>query len=157
MTKLKGIVLTALIFLTGAAQAELTGDFSRANCVTNNESITFRPFDPFYRVVISWHTLNGVTHYAGDEDPLYCSSSSCPTSPSALEDARCEASDNCLWPYSFHTVTGRWAAIHSIYGLDSESTTDWTVEGRHGILYGFYYGIPIYTVNRSLPTTDCNL
>ena len=157
MLRLKSILLTVLFFLSATALAESTGDFSRANCATNNESITFNPFDPFYRAVISWHTLNGVTHYAGDEDPVYCTGGLCPTSPSIWEDARCEISDNCLWPLSYHTVTGRWAAIHNIYGQDSQSLTDWTVEGRHTILFGYYYGIPIYTVNRSLPQTDCNL
>ncbi|HAB39012.1 MAG TPA: hypothetical protein DCE52_13650 [Rhodobacteraceae bacterium] len=157
MFKIREIFLCTILFLSGSVAADIIGDFSRANCVTNNESITFRPFDPFLRSVVSWHTLDGNIHYAGDEDPVAGSQAPCPTSPSILEDARCEPGDNCWWPFSYHAITGRWAAIHSVYGLDSESTTGWTVEGHHATIFGYFHGIPIYTINLSLPTTDCNL
>lgn len=158
MVNFKKIILASLISLSPPmVYADLTGHFSRANCVTNNESITFTPFDPFYRGVISWHTYKGVTHYAGHEDPTYCSSSPCPTSPSIYEDAICQVSDNCLWPLVRHTVTGRWAAIHSIFGLDAGSRTEWVVEGRHTTLYGYYYGMPVYSIYKSPQVTDCNL
>lgn len=157
MSNFKLILVSSMLFFSISLTAEIIGDFSRANCVTNNESITFKPFDPFLRGVVSWHTLDGVIHYAGDEDPVMCSTIPCPTSPSVLEDARCEVSDNCLWPLNYHGITGRWAAIHSIYGLDDESTTDWVVEGRHFTVFYFFRGLPIYTINRSLPTSDCNL
>ena len=157
MFKFKEFFPCVPLFFSVSVAAEIIGDFSRATCVTNNESITFRPFDPFLHAVISKHTLDGNLHYAGDEDPIICSQIPCPTSPSILEDARCEIGDNCGWPFSYHPIIGRWAAIHSIYGLDSESTTGWTVEGHHATLFGYFHGIPIYTINLSLPTMDCNL
>lgn len=149
------LVASIVLLYTSSAFADLTGHFSRANCF-NNESITFIPLDPGHRAVISWHTESGTTHYAGDEDPVFCSSPPCPTG-NLLEDARCEIGDNCLWPYSYHTITGRWAAIHNTSGFDNETTTGWTVQGRHTQFFGSVFGVPVYYVTNSGPVTDCNL
>lgn len=159
MFKLRYFLLFAS--LTTAAEAQITGDFSRANCVTNNESITFLPGNPFLRGVISWHRpTSGFLHYAGHEDPVSCAGATCPTSPNVLEDAICYTFDACLWPLVTHPITGRWAGIHNLYGLDKDTgfgTGPWTVEGRHTVFYGYYYGIPIYTINQTGPVTDCSL
>ena len=160
MLKKTGVLLLTLV--ATATNAQLTGDFSRANCVTNNESITFRPGDPLLRGVISWHRpASGFLHYAGHEDPVSCAAPPCPTSPNPLEDAICGTFDACLWPLTTSPVIGRWAAIHNLFGLDRDRGTiqqgPWEVEGRHTAFYGFLFGIPVYTVNNSGPVTDCSL
>lgn len=65
MPNFKHVIVISVLLFSISLAADITGDFSRANCVTNNESITFRPFDPFLRGVVSWHTLDGVIHYSG--------------------------------------------------------------------------------------------
>lgn len=159
----KKICVLLLVFFATTAHAQLTGEFSRANCVTNNESITLIPFDPFQRAVVSWHrpsSGSSLLHFAGHEDPLACASPPCPTSPGPLEDAICFPSDGCLWGVVNHTVTGRWAGIHNLFGLDADNSIHagpWTVEGRHTIFFGVFFTIPIFTVTNSGPVTDCSL
>lgn len=160
MPVLRWSIFTSFAVLaTASTEADVTGHFSRANCI-NNESITFLPLAPLSMAVISWHKKPAPQyyegHYAGDEDPVACSIPTCPTSPGWDEDARCEESDNCLWTFSFHTLSGRWAAIHRVSGLDSDASS-WTSEGRHVIWLGEVFGIPLYQVIDSGPETDCNL
>ena len=157
----KRICLFLLALFATAGNAQIIGHFSRANCVVNNESITFLPLDPFPRGVVSWHRpSSGFLHYAGHEDPVSCALPPCPTSPNPLEDALCSTFDACLWPFTYHTINGRWAAIHNLHGLDDDNalqTGPWEVEGRHTVLYGIIFGFLIYDVTATGPVTDCSL
>lgn len=162
-------IASLCLLLAGYANADWFGHFSRANCV-NNESITFMPGSWYEHAVISWHYIPDEEsdeeypdlHFAGDKDPIWCSSfPNCPEG-NAFEDALCVPSDNCLWPLTVNWPAGRWAAIHSVVNLgltagkDFKVPLDWAVEGRHTIVYGWFYGIPIYQIFNTGPETGCN-
>lgn len=158
-----GAVMGLFLLIVNPTNADIYGDFSRANCFTHNESITFRLLDPYWRSVISVHYPQGTYpdgdpdewDLAGDKDPYFCSNPPCPTSPGGLETALCEVDDNCLW-LATQNLSGRWAAIHKTNSLDSEPSGTWTVLGGHTKCW-YFYGIPICEIDTTGPETDCNL
>lgn len=157
---MKKILWLIVVLAPSLSAADMTGHFSRANCV-NNESITFTPLrTQFPAAVISWHTPDwGLLHYAGHEDPNVCALQPCPTNPNPLEDATCYTHDFCGWPMTTNW-SGRWAAIHNVSLSDQNNgfqTGPWTVEGRHVVYTGPLFGNPTAVVIESGPETDCNL
>jgi hypothetical protein len=149
------IATTLLCSSIGVAVADVTGQFSRANCI-NNESITYYPLGPYYdRGVISWHydTDDGdALHYAGHDDPFSCNTAPvCPTSGFG-EDAKCWPANQCYWLVE----NAIWLnAVHN--DSDDGIVGDrWRVEGRHTTIWTAYPYMT-YTIYNSGPETDCNL
>jgi hypothetical protein len=158
MSRFKSSLVAILCggFLMPVALADMIGDFSRANCI-NNESISWWPSFPTYRAVITWHYdtyLGDLLHFAGDEDPVFCATSPCPTS-NLLNDATCWPWDNCGWTVHY----GVWfPAVHSTNDAPGEppGSPRWRVEGRHVTMYSPPPWV-VYATVASGPVNNCNL